>query len=90
MTLAQLFIPTPLRKYTKGQRVVETQGATLRELLDAVERDAPGFRFRIVNEQGNLREHIHLFINSSVAPNLDARVQAKDEVRIILAISGGS
>lgn len=88
--MAQLYIPTPLRKYTNGQRVVQAPGATLREMLDAVERDAPGFKFRIVNEQGNLREHIQLFINQSVAPNLDATIQPNDEVRIILAISGGA
>lgn len=88
--MAQLYIPTPLRKYTNGQRVVQARGATLREMLDAVERDAPGFKFRIVNEQGNLREHIQLFINQSVAPNLDVNIQPNDEVRIILAISGGA
>jgi molybdopterin converting factor small subunit len=88
--MAQLYIPTPLRKYTHGQRVVETRGATLREMVDAMERDYPGFKFRIVNEQDSLREHIQLFINQSVAPNLDARIQPNDEVRIILAISGGA
>jgi sulfur-carrier protein len=85
----QLAIPTPLRKYTNGQRVVETRGATLREMLDVLERDFPGIKFRLVNEQGQLREHIRLFINQRVAPDLDAAIQPNDEVRIILAISGG-
>lgn len=88
--MAQIFIPTPLRKYTNGQRVVETQGASLRAVLDALERSYPGFTFRIVNEQGQLREHIHLFINQRMAPDLNARIQAGDEIRIILAISGGA
>lgn len=86
----QLVIPTPLRKYTNGQRAVETRGATLREMLDALEQDYPGFRFRIVNEQGQLREHIKLFINQRIAPDLDAAIQPHDEIRIILAISGGA
>lgn len=88
--MADIFIPNPLRKYTNGQRVVETRGATLREMLDALERDYPGFTFRIVNEQGQLREHIHLFINQRVAPDLSARIEAGDEIRIIFAISGGA
>ena len=82
-------IPTPLRKYTHGQRVVETRGATLREMIDALEQAYPGFKFRIVNEQGQLREHINLFINQRIAPDLDAAIQPHDEIRIILAISGG-
>lgn len=87
--IMQLAIPTPLRKYTNGQRVVETRGATLREMLEAMERDYPGFRFRVMNEQGQLREHIKLFINQRIASDLDAAIQPQDEVRIILAISGG-
>ncbi|MBI4673283.1 MAG: MoaD/ThiS family protein [Chloroflexi bacterium] len=90
METCQVSIPTPLRKYTDGQRVVETQGSTLREMLDAMECAYPGFKFRVVNEQGQLREHIRLFINQRIAPDLDAAIQPNDAVRIILAISGGS
>lgn len=86
----QLAIPTPLRKYTHGQRMVETRGETLRDMLDALEQDYPGIRFRLVNEQGQLREHLKLFINQRVAPDLDAVIQPHDEIRIILAISGGA
>ena len=90
METCKVFIPTPLRKYTRGQRVVETRGATLRAMMDALEENFPGFKFRIVNEQGQLREHIKLFINQRVAPDLDAAIQPHDEIRIIFAISGGA
>ncbi len=90
METCTVFIPTPLRKYTRGQRVVETRGATLRAMMDALEENFPGFKFRIVNEQGQLREHIKLFINQRVAPDLDAAIQPHDEIRIIFAISGGA
>ncbi len=84
-----LSIPTPLRKYTQGRRSLSAEGATLREVFDRVERDCPGLKFRVINEQEQLREHIKLFINQRVAPDLDAPVQPGDEIRIILAISGG-
>lgn len=70
--------------------MVETRGETLRDMLDALEQDYPGIRFRLVNEQGQLREHLKLFINQRVAPDLDAVIQPHDEIRIILAISGGA
>jgi molybdopterin converting factor small subunit len=87
--MPQLAIPTPLRKYTNGQRLVATEGATLRAIFDALERDYPGLKFRLIDEQGRVREHIKLFINQRVAPDLDAAVLPTDELRIILAISGG-
>jgi sulfur-carrier protein len=88
--LAHLSIPTPLRKYTNGQRVVTVNSATLSDLFDALDRAYPGLKFRVINEQGQVREHIKLFVNQRSAPNLDAPIQAEDEIRIILAISGGN
>lgn len=87
--MVQVPIPTPLRQYTHGARVVTAEGDTLRAMLDALDRAYPGLKFRLVNEQGQLREHIRLFINQHAAPDLDAAVRGGDEIRIILAISGG-
>lgn len=81
-------IPTPLRSYTQTS-VVEAEGATLAEALANLEHHYPGFRFRIVNEQGALREHIRIFVNQRVAQSLAEAVESKDEVRIVMAISGG-
>ena len=82
-------IPTPLQSYTNA-RQVEAHGATLAELLADLERQFPGFRFRIVNEQDQLREHIKLVINQRIASDLTEPISASDQIRIIMAISGGN
>lgn len=84
----KVHIPTPLRSYTK-QSVVEAGGATLAELFADLERRYPGIRFRVINEQDEIREHIKVFVNQTVADNLAAPLHPGDDVRIITAISGG-
>jgi sulfur-carrier protein len=81
-------VPSPLLAYTQTKEVI-ADGATLAEVFADLERRYPGMRFRLVNEQGQLREHIKVFINQQIAGDLSAAVQSNDVVRIIMAISGG-
>lgn len=83
-----VYIPTPLRSYTNTS-IVQANGATLAELFYDLDRQFPGLRFRIVNEQDQLREHIKIFVNQRVAESLSEPIDPHDEVRIIMAISGG-
>jgi molybdopterin converting factor small subunit len=85
----KVYIPTPLRSYTKQRPEVETTGSTLEELLSDLDHRYPGFRFRIINEQDRIREHIKIFINQDQEMDLAAAVQAGDEIHIICALSGG-
>lgn len=89
MHTCQILIPTPLRKYTHGARLVESDGATLRAVFDDLDARFPGIKFRVIDEQGRLRQHLKLFVNSRLAPNLETRVAPNDSIQIILAISGG-
>ena len=82
-------IPTPLRSYTNKRSIIEAGGATVEELLADIERRYPGFRFRIIDEQGSIREHINIFINEKPARNLSAPLQPGDTIHIICALSGG-
>jgi molybdopterin synthase sulfur carrier subunit len=82
-------IPTPLRSYTTGEAQVEAEGATLRQLLDDLDRRFPGLKFRVVDEQGRLRQHMRVFLNRSVATDLDRTVKPGDEVVLMQALSGG-
>ncbi len=84
----KVHIPTPLRSYTNAS-VVEANGATLAELFGDLERRYPGIRFRVINEQDEIREHIKVFVNQELAENLTAPLRPGDDVRIITAISGG-
>lgn len=84
-----IYVPTPLRSYTGGLRQVETRGETLRQVFDDLEARYPGLRFRVIDEQDRIREHIKVFIDQSAAPDLEARVKPDAKIQIILAISGG-
>ncbi len=82
-------IPTPLRSYTRQQSPVEASGSTLAELLWDLEHQYPGIRFRIVDEQDRLREHIRIFVNRQIVSDLAAPLGHEDSIHIIAAISGG-
>ena len=82
-------IPTPLRSYTEQQAVVEAEGATVGEVLADLDRHYPGIRFRMVDEQGRMRPHMKVFVNEEAVRELDAAVDAGDEVTIMQALSGG-
>ena len=85
----KVHIPTPLRSYTGKESVVEAGGATIREMLAEIDRRYPGFRFRIIDEQDGIREHIKIFINDNPVRSLSAPTQPGDTVHIICALSGG-
>jgi len=85
----KVHIPAPLQSYTNAKQV-DANGITLAELLFDLERQFPGFRFRVVNEQGELREHLKIFVNTRIAQSLNEHLEPNDAVRLITAISGGS
>lgn len=82
-------IPTPLRSYTEQQKVVRAEGATIGAVLDDLDRQFPGIRFRIVDEQNQLRQHMNIFVNETRERQLDAPVTEADEITIMQALSGG-
>jgi len=84
----KVHIPTQLRSYTHAT-VVEAQGQTLSEILFDLDRQFPGIRFRMINEQDEVREHIRIFVNRETVFDLTKPLGSEDEVRIIGALSGG-
>ena len=84
----RVVIPTQLRSYTRATEV-QAEGGTVGELLQDLDRQFPGIRFRMVNEQDRIREHIKIFVNQETAEVLEHPLQPGDVVRIIGAISGG-
>ena len=84
----KVLIPGPLRSYTK-EREVEASGATLAEVIGDLERRYPGLRFRVIDEQDQIRTHMKLFVNTESARDLDHPVRPSDEVTIVCALSGG-
>ena len=82
-------LPTPLIEYTNGARDVMGEGETLTALLHDLDRQFPGIRFRMIDEQGNVRAHIRLFVNAELERSLSARLRDSDEILIVAALSGG-
>jgi molybdopterin converting factor small subunit len=94
----RVHIPSALRKWSNGRDVVELQIAsatvmTAAQVIEIVAREFPGLRDRILNEQGELRRHVNIFINGENARflgGLSAPVGADSEMWIHPALSGGA
>ncbi len=88
MSPIKVLIASPLRSYT-GADEVDALGATLGELLDDLDARYPGIRFRMIDEQDQVRKHIRFFINGEPVKNLEHPVRETDDVWIVQALSGG-
>ena len=84
----KVLIPGPLLSYT-GKREVEASGATLGELLADLDRQCPGFRFRVVDEQGRLRQHMRFFVNGEQVFETGTPLRPTDAVQLVQALAGG-
>lgn len=82
-------IPTPLRSYTGGEANVTADGATVAEVLDDLDRQFPGIRFRVVDEQDRLREHMTVWLDGERCRDLTTALGALDELVLMQALSGG-
>lgn len=82
-------LPTPLVDYTAGKREVSATGATLDAALFDLDRQFPGIRFRMIDEQNQVRAHIKLFVNRELERNLQRPMEPSDELLVVAALSGG-
>jgi len=84
----KVIIPTPLRSYT-GRREVEADGVTLAAVLFDLDRQYPGIRFRVIDEQERMRPHVRFFVNGEAVSDLAQALRPADAVVIVPALSGG-
>lgn len=85
-------IPTPLRGLTGDLDVVDGAGASLTELVADLEARYPGIAERVVDESGELRRFVNVFVNGEDVRFLDGMatpVSEGDEVSIVPAVAGG-
>ncbi len=87
-------IPGALREFTGGRSTVDIADspATLADALAVLWTLYPGVRDRVATEQGQVREHINIFIgdeNARYTGGLASRLSAKCEISIVPAVSGG-
>ena len=85
-------IPTPLRAMTKGSADVQVTADTVGDLIEDLERQFPGMRERLVEESGEIRRFINIYVNQEDIRFLQGSktaVKQGDEVSIVPAIAGG-
>jgi len=86
-------IPTPLRKLTGGQDEVKVPGGTVGEVLQNLEKEFPGFRERLFDEQGSLRRFINIYLNDEdirFLSLLETKLEEGNVISVIPAIAGGA
>lgn len=84
-------IPTVLRKHTDGHAKVETEGGTVREVLDGVVARHPGLADQLL-EDGEIRGFVNVYVNDEdirYLDGLDTSVEDGTEIAIMPAVAGG-
>jgi molybdopterin synthase sulfur carrier subunit len=84
-------IPTILRPYTSGEKLVSAQGATLEEVLNDLELNYPGMGERLIDESG-LRRFINIYVNDEdvrFLAGLQSEIGENDSITILPAVAGG-
>jgi len=85
-------IPTPLQKLTQDQGEVELDAASIKEMIEALEKKFPGIKERICDESGKVRRFVNVYLNEEDIRFLkqeDTDVKDGDEISIVPAIAGG-
>jgi molybdopterin synthase sulfur carrier subunit len=85
-------VPTILRSYTSGEAKVTVDGAVLSDVLESLDGSFPGIKGRIVDEQGELRRFVNVYVGNEdvrFLEGLATPVEDGSEISIIPAVAGG-
>lgn len=91
--MATIFVPTPMRKVTGGQSKIKVNAANIQQAFDQADAAYPGFSERILDQGGEIKRFINVFVNGVDVRQLKGRetpVGDSDEVAVIPAMAGGS
>jgi molybdopterin synthase sulfur carrier subunit len=91
--MAQFRIPGPLRRLSEGRVTVPVEAGDLASAIDALDARYPGFRDRLLDEHGELRQFVNVYLNDEdvrLGNGLQAKVGTDDEISIVPAVAGGS
>lgn len=90
--MATIFVPTPMRKLTGGQGKIQIHATTLLEAIEHADASYPGFRERVLDNEGEIKRFINVFVNGVDIRKLqgaETPVHDDDEVAVIPAMAGG-
>jgi molybdopterin synthase sulfur carrier subunit len=86
-------VPTPLRRFTAGADEVSADGASVKAVIEDLERRHPGMRERLLDDKGQLRRFVNIYLNGDdirFLDELNSKVKDGDDLSIVPAIAGGS
>ncbi len=89
---ANVRIPTILRTYTGEQSQVTAEGNDLSAILDSLEANYPGIKARIVDDSGDLRRFVNVYVAEEdvrFADGLGTATPDGTQISIIPAVAGG-
>jgi sulfur-carrier protein len=90
--VARVKLPTILRSHAGGQRAVDADGATLRDLLEDLETRYPGITRMVLTDDGALHRFVNVYVNDEdvrYLGSLETAVDPEDTVSILPAVAGG-
>ncbi len=85
-------VPTILRTYTGGEAKVSADGDVLSDVLDSLDGSYPGIKGRIIDEQGELRRFVNVYVGNEdvrFLEGLSTQVADGSEISVIPAVAGG-
>ena len=91
--MALFRIPGPLRRLSNGEITVQVGANDLGSAIEALDARYPGFKDRLLDERGELRQFVSVYLNDEdvrLGSGLQAKVAEKDEISIVPAVAGGS
>ena len=87
--MALVFVPSLMQSLTDGQQKVSVSGANIRQVIDNLEQEFPGFKDRVV-EDGRVKPNISIAVDGEITPlGLIQKVETSSEVHFLPAISCG-
>lgn len=88
----QVRIPTPLRKLTNNEELVEVSAGTIGDAIKELQSRYPGIQERLVDEAGEVRRFVNIYVNEEdirFLQNQETPLKDGDEISVIPAIAGG-
>ncbi len=85
-------IPAQLRSLTGGSGEIAVEGRTVREVIVALDAVHPGVQDRLLDESGNLRRFVNLFVADEdvrFLDGLDTVLEEGQTLSVVPAVAGG-
>lgn len=89
---AEVRVPSLLQRVVGGQKTLTVEGKTLAQVFDNIEKQHPGFKSRVLDEEGKLRHFVSVFVNDEdvrFLKELDTPIAPGNVVSILPAVAGG-